>query len=68
MKHSVIVGNIGEVYSGNNYVDAGIAFSEYQRQSKDNYGRAAGESVTWFQDGEIHDEYLGTLGEEDSDV
>ena len=68
MKHSVIVGNIGEVYSGNNFIEARAAFYEYRRQSKDNYGRAAGESVTWFKGGEIHDEYLGTLGEEDSDV
>ena len=59
--HSVVVGNIGTVYAGDSFSAAKWHYSEYVVQSKDNYGRAAGEDVTWFTDGEIHKEYIGSI-------
>ena len=58
---SVVVGNIGVVYAGDSVQKARHAFNEYVRLSIDNYGRAAGEDVTWFMDGEIEREYIGTI-------
>ncbi len=52
-KYTVIVGNIGLVHEGNNPVEASSIYGEYKRQSKNNYGRAAGESVCVMKDDEI---------------
>jgi hypothetical protein len=51
MRYEVVVGNIGTVYSGSNERQAQKDYVEYVEQSKTNYGRAAGESVTFFKDG-----------------
>ena len=59
MKHEVIVGNIGTVTHQGTYAEAEKCFREYRHQSVTNYGRAAGESVTWFRGGEIYKEYIG---------
>lgn len=59
--HSVVVGNVGTVYAGDNKREAHRAFTEYVLLSKEPYGRAAGEDVTWFTDGDIAKEYIGTL-------
>lgn len=64
-KHEVIVGNIGTVYSGDCEIEARNAFTFYLDCSMINYGRAAGESVTWFINGEIHKEHFGTIDSED---
>jgi hypothetical protein len=53
MKYQVVVGNIGTVYDGNSYLLAIRTYGEYVDQSKTNYGRAAGEPVALFEDGEI---------------
>ena len=60
-RYQVIVGNIGQVYDGNNPIEARKVYGEYKRQSIDNYGRAAGESVTIFDNGEIDIEYIGSI-------
>lgn len=62
--YETIVGNIGTVYSGLDKAKAYAAYREYVKQSKDNYGRAAGESVTIMENGEIHRDYTGTLNKE----
>jgi len=51
-KYQVIVGNIGTVYDGDDIIEAEENFKEYYNQSKDGYGRASGESVTLWVDGE----------------
>ena len=51
--NEIVVGNIGNVYSGYNDDEALRIYLEYVDQSKIGYGRAAGESVVWFRDGEI---------------
>ena len=56
----VTCGNIGTVYSGNG-TEAKRHFAEYRSQSKNNYGRAAGETVTLWKDGEPVKEFDGTL-------
>ena len=55
-KYQVVVGNIGTVYDGDDYDEALENFNEYSEQSKQQYGRAAGEQVTLFEDGEIRTE------------
>ena len=61
----VVVGNIGHVYDGSNYMQACAKYKTYVEQSKSNYGRAAGEPVTMFHNGEIKREYFGTLEQQD---
>ena len=56
----VVVGNIGNVYTGTNQEDARDTFAEYKKQSKSGKGRAAGEDVTLFKDGEPIDEWHPT--------
>lgn len=60
VKYQVIVGNIGTVYDGDSYMDAKQAYSEYRKQSRANYGRASGESVTMFENDEIKWEHDGS--------
>jgi hypothetical protein len=60
----VVVGNIGTVYRGTEGPEARATFKEYKEQSKSGTGRAAGESVTLFQNGEPIDEWAGENLEE----
>ncbi len=56
--YGVIVSNIGTVYApGFDRREAYATFRDYQQQSRDGYGRAAGETVTLMVDGEIAKEY-----------
>lgn len=64
-KFQVVVGNIGHVYDGNNFMQAQCKYSSYVKASKANTGRAAGEPVTMFHNGEIRCEYFGTLENQD---
>ncbi len=63
-KFEVVVGNIGTVYSGNNFMQASAKYSSYLKDSESGYGRAAGENVTLLHDGEIRMEHVGTLERE----
>ena len=63
----VVVGNIGTVYSGNNYMTACCKFQAYVGRSKSEGLRASGESVAILQGGEIRKEYIGTLESEVSE-
>lgn len=56
----VTVGNIGTVYSGNG-TEAKRVFASYREQSKAAVGRAGGESVTLWKNGEPVKEYTGAL-------
>ena len=57
----VVCGNIGSVYSGDSRTDAQTQFREYVAASKAECGRAGGEDVTLFMDGEIVREHIGSL-------
>ncbi len=61
MKHQVIVGNIGMIYNGVSEIEARNCFVYYQDTSMCNLGRAAGESVTWYVDGEVFKEHIGQI-------
>jgi len=61
----VVVGNVGHVYDGSNWMSACAVYSKYINMSKSNIGRAAGEPVTLFHNGEIKREYFGTLEQQD---
>lgn len=58
-KFEVIVGNIGAVYSGNNYMQAQCCYSRYVKASHKREGRAADESVVLMHNGEVRSEYAG---------
>ena len=64
-KYSVFVGNIGQVYDGDDLDEANEAFDEYVELSQDNYGRVAGEPVTMTCDEGSMREYYGTQSEQD---
>ena len=61
MCYEIIVGNIGRVHRGHSRREADRAYAIYVDQSKSNYGRAAGESVTMMEDGEVLKEHTGKL-------
>ena len=63
MKYQVVVGNIGTVYDGDNADIADKHYEEYVEQSKSGRGRAGGEQVTLFVDGEPEREHQGTVAE-----
>lgn len=58
-RYTVVVGNVGTAYSGNDPVEARKVFGEYRDISQGRRGRAAGEDVTLFDDGEPELEYVG---------
>ena len=58
---NVVVGNIGTVYNGYNRREAEECMDEYIRHSKSGYGRAAGEDVTIFENGEPVTEFQGSI-------
>jgi len=60
-KYEVVVGNIGTVYSGNDESEANAKWNSYVAASRESYGRASGETVTWLEDGEIRCESDGSL-------
>ena len=64
VKYEVIVGNIGTVYLGSNLVAAKAIWGEYTLRAKANYGRAAGESVAFFEDGELVRELISSVDNE----
>lgn len=55
--YTVTVGNIGQVYYGHNQTAANREFAAYVRMSRNNSGRASGETVDMYRDGEIVREY-----------
>lgn len=57
-KYQVVVGNIGHVLETDNGREARREYRAWIRQSKAEHGRASGEPVTLFQDGEIRAEYF----------
>ena len=59
--YEVVVGNIGTVYRGTDQDEAGRRFRSYVQDSRNGYGRVAGEPVTLFKDGEIVEEIEGTV-------
>ncbi len=61
MRYTVIVGNIGQVADTTDNREAVRQYLSYVIDSRNNYGRAAGESVTLFCDDEIIREYVGTI-------
>ena len=65
MAYQVIVGNIGTVYDGGKRKAADNAFRSYKNDSRFNYGRASGEDVTLFCDGEPIKEWLGSKGKKE---
>ena len=61
-QYEVIVGNIGSVYCGPSRKIAEREFAEYVEISKTgNSHRASGEDVTMLCDGEIEDEFIGSI-------
>lgn len=55
--YQIIVSNIGNVNTTTDRKFAHELFREYREQSKNNYGRGAGETVTMLIDGIKHKEY-----------
>ncbi len=53
MQYQVIVGNIGTVTTTDSKKQALADFASYAEAAKSPYGRASGEEVTLFEDGEI---------------
>jgi len=59
--YEVIVQNIGKVYEGSNGFEANTEYQRYVGKSKRGEGRAAGEGVTLYKDGDILKEHIGEV-------
>ncbi len=55
--YDIIVGNIGHVGTYEDLEAALVVFIDYVSQSLHGYGRASGETVSLFQDGELIKDY-----------
>lgn len=62
-QYSVVVGNVGTVYTGTDRREALAEFEACKGASIGNVGRMAGESVTLFEDSDILREYQGNADE-----
>lgn len=62
---SVIVGNIGTVYTGTNGYEAFQVYVCYRAQSVAGYGRASNEIVILWRDDEVYREYIPATELED---
>lgn len=62
--YEVVVGNVGTVYRGADEKVANVAFDTYVDLSKSGHGRAAGEEVSFFEDGDLVKEFETTLPHE----
>ena len=62
---TVTVGNIGNLQKETRE-EAEQTFAEYVEQSKQETGRASGEDVFLFVDGEIEQEYFGTISQREN--
>lgn len=60
-KYSVVVGNLGTVWSGRFRDCADKVFADYVAISNCEFGRASGEDVALFVDGDIEREHTGWL-------
>lgn len=58
-EYTVHVGNVGQVHSGTDPIEARKHYDEYVAISRRGIGRAGGEQVTLFEDGEPIDEEEG---------
>jgi hypothetical protein len=60
--YEIVVGNLGTVWSeeADEFNETRVAheYNDWITESKRPFGRAAGEAVTLFKDGEIYKEYL----------
>lgn len=66
-QYTVVVGNVGTVYSGSDQARAREVYAAYLADSQRQYGTVAGEPVTLFCDEEIDQEYPGTLAADGDD-
>jgi hypothetical protein len=60
-KYQVVVGNLGQVLDTGDREKATICYHDYLAISLSGQGRAGGEPVTMFEDGEIVREYTPSL-------
>jgi hypothetical protein len=65
-KYEVCVGNIGRVYEGENPIEARRIYGKYRSQSESGLGRAGGEDVTLFKDGEPELEFSGQISRDEA--
>ena len=63
--YEVIVGNVGRVYEGTSKREADKVYHDYIEISRSGLGRAGGEEVTLFVDGEFADCYVPPYHDED---
>lgn len=59
--YTVVVGNLGLVWEGNNLITARAVHKTYTHQSLCGIGRVAYEPVTLLRDGDIYLEHPGAL-------
>ena len=59
-KFEVLAGNIGSVHTGDSFKAAVQCFEDYQKQSVEQYGRVAGETVLLLRNGERIREHQGS--------
>lgn len=64
--YEVVVSNVGTVFTGMDFTAAEKEYLDYVQLSREERGRAGGETVTLMRDGEIEREYQPPRQEQDS--
>lgn len=64
--HKIIVSNVGTVVETRSREEARRTYFDYVRLSNRQYGRVAGENVTWMHGEEIMKEHQGTLEKDEA--
>jgi len=62
VKYQVIVSNIGKIVDTDDMREASRTFHEYVWRSVEGEGRSAGETVSFFRDGELVGEFVPDRG------
>lgn len=57
--YDVVVSNLGTVHSGEHHLEAFKTYRAYVKDSQATFGRASGEDVTLYENGEPVQEYVG---------
>jgi len=60
-RYTVVVDNIGTVFRGDSFSAAETTFEVYSNCSKNNVGKAAGQNVTLYIEGEPYRYHIGFL-------
>ncbi len=62
--HTIIVTNIGTVFTSRDSHESRLYYTDYVNDSQEGYGRIGYESVIWLRNGKVYRKFVGKLEKE----